>query len=167
MLHDLPSRDTVLIVAALGVVSAVFVLFMVGVTRALDPYPQREADLRRLALIERPDDVVPMYVNDTAIVSVKEGQKSGPVVLNEVTWFGEVKIDLFAPGIGGTILLPTTMHEGDIVSSCAYQEIRLLNATDDTATFKFVNGGGFCGGYCWHMYQPEIYDEYIGALSAG
>ncbi len=25
---------------------------------------------------------------------------------------------------------------------------------------------GFCT-YCWHMYQPEIYDDYIAALGAG
>lgn len=162
------SRDTVLIVAVLGLLSAVFVLFMVGITRALDPNPDREENLRRLAVIELEEDVKPQYnSDDTAIVTLIAGQKSGPVIFKEITWFGEVKIDLLRtlPITGGPSLVQSVMRPGDTAYSCEYREIRLLNNTADTATFRFV-AGGFCGGYCWHMYQPEIYDDYIGALSA-
>jgi hypothetical protein len=119
--------------------------------------------------MQQEEDVKPQYdSNDTAIVTLREGQKSGPVIFREVNWFGEVEIDFIqAVRITDDIVVPTTMRQGDVVSSCAYQEIRLLNVTADTATFKFVNGGGFCGGYCWHMYQPEIYDDYVAGLTAG
>lgn len=162
------TRNTAIIALAFGVLSAVFVLFLIGVNRATDPNPNREANLARLAAMRQEEDVVPQYdANNTAIVTLREGQKSGAVIFKEVTWFGEVKIDLLQtlPVTGGPSLVPSVLRAGDTVWSCEYDEIRLLNFTADTATFRFV-AGGFCGGYCWHMYQPETYDDYVASLSA-
>jgi hypothetical protein len=162
------TRNTAIIALAFGVMSAVFVLFLIGVNRATDPNPNREANLARLAAMRQEEDVIPQYdANNTAIVTLREGQKSGAVIFKEVTLFGEVKIDLLQtlPVTGGPSLVPSVLRAGDRVGSCEYDEIRLLNFTADTATFRFV-AGGFCGGYCWHMYQPETYDDYVTSLSA-
>ncbi len=92
-----------------------------------------------------------MYVNDTAIVSVKEGQKSGPVIVTHVEPDGRVNIDLLQGWVTGISVVPTVLHVGDVSWSCGYREIRLVNVTADAATFKFVKGGA-CG-YCRHMYR--------------
>jgi hypothetical protein len=164
--QSLPTRNTIITIVAFATLATAFVFFLIGINRATDPNPNREANLARLAAEQR-EDVIPQYdANNTAIVTLREGQKSGAVILKEVTWFDEVKIDLLqtSPTTGGPNLVPSVLRAGDEVGSCEYHEIRLLNFTADTATFRFV-AGGFCGGYCWHMYQPETYDDYVASLS--
>lgn len=137
------TRNTAIIVLAFGVLSAVFVLFLIGVNRATDPNPNREADLKRLAM-QRPDDIVPTYENDTAIVTLRQGEKSGPLIVTE-TRQDRVKIELMQ--YGSERIVPAVLRIGDEAPfAWGYKEIVLLDATRDSATFKFVKGS-LCPGY--------------------
>lgn len=161
------SKNTVIIVIAFGVLAIVFVFFLIGVNRATDPNPNREADLRRLAAVQREEDVRPEYdANDTAIVTLREDQKSGPVIVKEISASGEVKINLLRYGLDEG-LVTTVLHRGERAFSCPYDEIRLLRVPDETATFRFkLVKGSYCP-ICWHMYQPEIYGDYITVFNGG
>jgi hypothetical protein len=149
-----------------AILAAVFVLFLVGINRASDP--SQETSLQRQSFMNRPEDVVPLYdVNDTAIVTLKVNQKSGPIILKEITLFGEVKVDSLTDSCDIQVV-QDVLQTGETVDSCWSVKTRLLNKTTDTATFEFVRGLDTygCCPYCWHMYQSEIYDEYVAALTA-
>ncbi|MCI0558605.1 MAG: hypothetical protein MN733_08925 [Nitrososphaera sp.] len=152
------TKNTVIIVGALGILATVFVFFLIGFNRATDPNPNREADLQRLAFVSRPEDVKPQYdANNTAIVTLKVNQKSGPLIVKEFTWFGEVKIDVLTYASCDTRVVQDVLQSGDLADSCGSIQVRLLNMTADSATFEFVETGSSygCCPYCWHMYRAE------------
>jgi hypothetical protein len=147
----LVAKDTIILAAAIGSIAAILVVFIVGVTGILDP-----------KTANRRDDVSLDFVDGTAVVTLKQGQKSGPVIVTDIyvsNLRGEVKINRLDNTPTGIAVKPIVMRVGDQTQSeqaqmCSYSQITLLNLTSNTATFEITRFGG-CP-YCWHMYRGEI-----------
>lgn len=140
------NQDTLILVVVIGSISAILVLFIVTVTGALQPSPS--------IIRARHDDVkLDFDATGTAIVTLQEGQKSGPVIVTYIEPYNAVTTAILTPTPATIEIVQVALYVGDDTNTCAYQEIRLLNVSADTATFKLVRGGG-CP-YCWHMYNPE------------
>lgn len=135
-------RNTAIIIVTFGVLSAIVVLFFIGVYRVTDPDPNREIRLQTQSFINRSEDVKPQYdANNTAIVTLKVNQKSEIIILRELTWFHEAKIDVLQNNNFKGRVVPVVMQIADTTGSCDFGSIRLLNMTSDTATFRFVKSG--------------------------
>lgn len=140
------AKDTLILVATIGSISAILVIFIASVTGALQPRPSIPAWARE-------DDVTPTYVNDTATVTLREGQKSGPIIVTFIKPNGRVVFDTISD-----VETPVVLSTGEATRTCDYHMV-LLNVTTDTVTFE-ITRGDYCfeGGYpyCWHMYNPKI-----------
>lgn len=99
---------------------------------------------------QRPDDVTPNYENSTAVVTLRQGQKSGPVIVDYIRPTGEVRIERLTPNVFDVDLVLVTMYAGDTTASCDAR-ITLLDTAPDSATFEITLTGGPCP-ICWHIF---------------
>lgn len=127
----------------------------------------------------RQDDVALNFKNDTAIVTLREGQKAGPIIVNLIRPDRRVVFDEIDEEV------PTVLRTGgattvcEQVSAAASSEqvpaltpgyrVEVLEVTSETARFEITKKVCCleCRPICWHIYQPEIYDKYIASLTAG
>lgn len=165
----LATRETVIIVVVICALSTAFAFFMIGIA-AHSSRSSNAADW------SRQDDATLNFENGTAIVTVREGQKAGPIIVNLIRPDGRVVFDeideempTMLPTGGATTVCEFLVDAAEIASD---YRIEVLDVTSKTARFE-ITKGDYCfedGGppyYCWHMYHSEIYDDYIAALTAG
>lgn len=136
-------QENIIIVAVIGGISVMLILFVLSVADVFVVEPPPPA-------WEKPDDVVPNYENNTAIVTLRQGQKSGPVIVDYIRPTGEVMIERITPHAVGFSLVPVVMYEGETTSSCNAR-ITLLDTSSNSATFEIVLTGGPCP-ICWHVF---------------